>query len=53
MQPLSWQLEGEGGEEEKFLRADRPIRGSTRGPRRPKNGPNIFFQCSKMIEMIL
>ena len=37
----------------KFLRADRSIRGSTSGPRRPKNGPNIFFQCSKMLEMIL
>ena len=39
----------------KFLRADRPIRGSTSGPRRPKNGPIIFFQCSniKMLEMIL
>ena len=37
----------------KILHADRPIRGSTRRPRRPKKGPNIFFQCSKMLEMIL
>ena len=37
----------------KFLHADRPIRGRSRGPLRPKNGPNIFFQCSKMLEMIL